>query len=82
MLMLIDTPDPRYRPESGRDGPGRPRLGPWTGVLLTVCAACVYFARHGAPLIQFLLLVTSFAAFLAAVLSLWMHGDATRDEEP
>jgi hypothetical protein len=81
MLMLIDTPDPRYRPDSGRDGPGRPRPGLWTALLLAGSGACLYLARSVPPLLQFLLLFGSFAAFLAAIFSLWMH-DESSEEEP
>ena len=80
--MLIDTPDPRYRPDSGRDGPGRPRPGLWTVLLLAGSGTCLYFARYVGPLFQFALLVCSFAAFLAAIFSLWMHGSEGADEEP
>jgi hypothetical protein len=81
MLMLIDTPDPRYRPDSGRDGPGRPRPGLWTVLLLAGSGTCLYLARSVPALLQFLLLFGSFAAFLAAIFSLWMH-DERSEEEP
>jgi hypothetical protein len=81
--MLVDTPDPRYRPDSGRDGPGRPRLGLWTVLLLAGSGTSLYLARFGWPaLVEFVLLFGSFAAFLAAIFSLWMHDDEASEEEP
>jgi|tagenome__1003787_1003787.scaffolds.fasta_scaffold20101290_2 hypothetical protein len=83
MLMLVDTPDPRYRPESGRDGPGRPRPGVHTILLLAGSGTSLYLARAvGAASVEFLLLFASFTAFLAAIFSLWMHGGEPAEEEP
>ena len=83
MLMLVDTPDPRYRPDSGRDGSGRPRPGLATVLLLARSGICLYLARFVGPaLLEFMLLFGSFAAFLAAIFSLWMYGDEPSEEEP
>ena len=82
MLMLVDTPDPRYQPDSGRDGPGPPRPGVWTVLLLAGSGTSLYLARSVGAVVQFLLLFASFAAFLAAIFSLWMDGGPSAPEEP
>jgi hypothetical protein len=82
MLMLIDTPDPRYGGDPGRDGPGRPRLGLRTVVLLCGCALCLYLARFVPRLVEFVLLTGAFSALLAAIFSLWRVGGGPPAEEP
>jgi hypothetical protein len=82
MLMLIDTPDPRYRPDRGGDGPGRPHLGVRTVLLLGASGGCLYLARSAAAMIEFVLLVGSFSLLLVAIFSLWMYSDEPSTDEP
>jgi hypothetical protein len=81
MLMLIDTADPRYRPQGDGDGPGRPRVGVHTFLLLGAAGACLYAAHSTPAFVSYILLVATFALGLAAVLTLWLHGeDGPREE--
>ena len=82
MLMLIDTPDPRYGGDPGRDGPGRPHLGARTVALLGGCAICLYLARFVPGFVQVLLLAAAFGELLAAIFSLWSIDDEPPAEEP
>jgi hypothetical protein len=82
MLMLIDTPDPRYRGDPGRDGPGPPHLGVRSAALLSGCAMCLYLARSAPALVQFVLMVGAFTALLAAIFSLWSPSGGPPAEEP
>jgi hypothetical protein len=75
MLMLIDTPDPRYGPDRGGDGPGRPHLGARAVLLFGASGGCLYLAKFAGALIEFVLLVGSFSLFLVALFSLWVHSD-------
>jgi hypothetical protein len=81
MLMLIDTPDPRYRPDRGGDGPGRPHLGVRSVLLFGASGACLYLARSVPAMIEFVLLMGSFSLFLVAIFSLWMHADESSDDD-
>jgi hypothetical protein len=78
MLMLIDTPDPRYRPE-----PDRPRE-PWGRrhptarvrvpfVLAVVCMLAAYIVSS--PLLIFGLSMASTMLFFDAILALLPTGD-------
>ena len=82
MLMLIDTPDPRYGGDPGRDGPGRPHLGARTVALLGGCAICLYLARFTFGVLQLALLAGAFSALLAAIFSLWRMSGEPPAEEP
>ncbi|MEA2247351.1 MAG: hypothetical protein QOH46_1880 [Solirubrobacteraceae bacterium] len=82
MLMLIDTPDPRYGPDRGGDGPGRPHLGVRTVLLFSASGGCLYLGRSAAAVIEFVLLVGSFSLFMGAIFSLWMHSDESSEDEP
>jgi hypothetical protein len=82
MLMLIDTPDPRYGGDRGGDGPGPPHVGVRTVALLGGCAICLYLARFTFGVVQFALLAGAFSALLAAIFSLWRPRDGPPAEEP
>jgi hypothetical protein len=82
MFMLIDTPDPRYRPDGDGDGPGRPRVGVHTVLLLAASVACLYSARFTPAGVTYILLVGSFVSFLVAVLTLWIHREDPPTKEP
>jgi hypothetical protein len=82
MLMLIDTSDPRYGPDRGGDGPGRPRVGVHTVLLLATSVACFYSARFTPAGIAYLLLIGSFVTFAVAVLTLWSDREDIPSEEP
>jgi hypothetical protein len=82
MLMLIDTPDPRYGGGPGRDGPGRPHLGVRTVALLCGCALCLYLARFVPGFVEVLLLAGAFSTLLAAIFSLWNLDGGPPAEEP
>jgi hypothetical protein len=82
MLMLIDTPDPRYGPDRGGDGPGRPHVGVRTVLLFSASGGCLYLARTAAAVIEFALIVGSLSFFLVAIFSLWTHSDEPSRDEP
>jgi hypothetical protein len=82
MLMLIDTPDPRYGGDPGRDGPGPPHVGVRTVTLLGACALCMYLARFTSGVVQLALLTGAFSALLAAIFSLWSPRGGPPAEEP
>jgi hypothetical protein len=81
MLMLIDTPDPRYG-GPGRDGPGPPYLGARTVVLLGGCAFCLYLARFVPGFVDFLLSAAAFSTLPAAIFSVRNLGGGPPAEEP
>jgi hypothetical protein len=80
MLMLLDTPDPRYG--RGGDGPGRPHLGVRTVLLFGASGGCLYLARSAAAVIEFVLLVGSFSLLMVAIFSLWTNSDQHAEDEP
>ena len=82
MLMLIDTPDPRYGRDPGGDGPGPPHIGVRTIALLGGCAVCLSVARFTFGFVQVVLLAAAFSALLASIFSLWSLSDEPPAEEP
>jgi hypothetical protein len=81
MLMLIDTPDPRYRPEPEPE-PERERE-PWrlrhprarVGLPLAGCAVCFAVAYVVPPFVTFLLTVTAIMLFFDGALAMLPTGD-------
>ncbi len=74
-LMLIDTPDPRYRhePEPDRTPSWRPNMRVWTPIAASV--ACFLVAYLVPPLVTFLLTIVGLVLFFDGVLSLLPAGD-------
>ena len=74
MLMLIDTPDPRYRPDPAPDDPWRrrPTLRVWLWVL---GAAAAIVLAHFIPvgMIGFWLDIAAFWLAMGAVREQWMR---------
>ena len=74
MLMLIDTPDPRYQPEPREPWHRRhPRVRiclPWVG-----CLTCIVAAYMVPPLITFILTVVALMLFFDGALALLPRGD-------
>jgi hypothetical protein len=75
MLMLLNTPDPRYRPdgEPGRSRRWRPNLRLW--LPLIGAAVCLVVAGFVPPLPGYVLVMAAFGLFLDAATSLWPKGD-------
>jgi hypothetical protein len=78
MLMLIDTPDPRYRPEQPEPDrePWRqrhPRARVW--MPLAGCAACFGAAYLVPPFVTFVLTVAALMLFFDGALALMPTGD-------
>ena len=75
-LMLIDTPDPRYRgepdPEPERER-WRPNLRVWAPILASV--VCFGVAYLVPPFVTFLLTVAGLLLFFDGVLALVPSGD-------
>ena len=77
MLMLIDTPDPRYRPED------EPEEEPWRRrhPLMRVClpmaasAACFGVAYVVPPFVTFVLTIVAMMLFFDGALALLPTGD-------
>jgi hypothetical protein len=71
-LMLIDTPDPRYRgepePEPERRRSWRPNYRLWLPILGSLI--CFAFAYVVPPLVMFLLTIAGVMLFFDGVLSL------------
>jgi hypothetical protein len=79
MLMLIDTPDPRYRPD--QPDPGR-RWNPNLRVLIPLVAAavCLGVAYLVPPLVSYILMVAGLILFFDAGTSLFpSSSDGLRD---
>ena len=80
MLMLIDTPDPRYRPDPGPHGPGRrrPTLRVWLWLL---GAAAAFVVAHFVPvtMIGAWLDIGAFWLLLGAAREYWLR-DVPGDE--
>jgi hypothetical protein len=74
MLMLIDTPDPRYRPDPAPHEPGRRRstLRVWLWLL---CAVAAIVLAHFIPvaMIGFWLDIAAFWLFMGAAHEQWMR---------
>jgi hypothetical protein len=77
MLMLIDTPDPRYRPdpepekEPWRRRHPRARIClPWSGMVL-----CLVVAYLVPPLVTFVLTMAAMILFFDGALALLPSGD-------
>jgi hypothetical protein len=82
MLMLIDTPDPRYRREPP-DEPGRqwnPNLRVWIPLILAVlCLGVAYFVP---PLPSYLLMVAGLVLFFDGATSLFPStNDGLKDHQ-
>jgi hypothetical protein len=77
MLMLIDTPDPRYGREPERRAPWsqrHPRARVWLPI--AACVACVLAAYVvGPPLWTFVLTVAAMMFFFDGALALMPTGD-------
>jgi hypothetical protein len=73
MLMLIDTPDPRYRPDPAPDEPWRrPTLRVWLWLLAAVAAIVL---AHFIPvaMIGFWLDIAAFWLLMGAAREHWMR---------
>jgi hypothetical protein len=72
MLMLIDTPDPRYRPEPEPEKEPWRRRHPRMRVLLPVCASVLCFAVAYVvpPFVTFLLTIVAMMLFFDGALAL------------
>jgi hypothetical protein len=75
MLGLIDTPDPRYRPEPEPER--RPRRPPHMRLWLTLggCIACFLLAGLMPPLVAYVLAIAGMALFFDGATSLLPSGD-------
>ena len=79
--MLIDTPDPRYRPDPGADPPWRrANLPAW--LWLGGAVACFVLAHFVAPVLAYLLQVAAFCLMLAAADARWLGGQSRRRSDP
>jgi hypothetical protein len=81
MLMLIDTPDPRYRPDEPEPEPGRRRWNPRLRVLLPLVGAilCIAIAYLVPPLVAYVLMVVGLVLFFDAATSLYPSGGGMTD---
>jgi hypothetical protein len=74
MLMLIDTPDPRYRPDPAPDEPWgrRPTLRVWLWLL---AAAAAIVLAHFIPVagVGFWLEIAAFWLLMGAAREQWMR---------
>jgi hypothetical protein len=79
MLMLIDTPDPRYRPEQPPE-PGR-QWNPNLRVLIPLAAAvvCLGVAYLTPPLVSYLLMIAGLVLFFDGATSLFPGTDGLKD---
>ena len=80
MLMLIDTPDPRYRPD-GEDEPGRERRwrpNPRVWTPFVGCVVCLVLAGMVAPLPSFVLAMVALGLFMDGATALLPPGDGLR----
>jgi hypothetical protein len=78
MLMLIDTPDPRYRPDNPE--PGRrwnPNLRVWVPLIAAV--VCLGMAYLVPPLVSYILMVAGLVLFFDGATSLFPTSDGLRD---
>jgi hypothetical protein len=77
MLMLIDTPDPRYRPEPEPEKEPWRRRHPLMRVLLPIAAsvACFGIAYLVPPLVTFVLTIVAMMLFFDGALALLPTGD-------
>jgi hypothetical protein len=77
MLMLIDTPDPRYRPDDEPEKePGR-RRHPRARVFLPIAAsvACFALAYLVPPFVTFVLTIVAMMLFFDGALAMLPSGD-------
>jgi anti-sigma factor RsiW len=83
MLMLIDTPDPRYRPDPAPHEPRRrgptPRVWLW---LLGAGAAIVLAHFIPVGMIGFWLDIAAFWLLMGAAREQWMRDDPKSGPEP
>jgi hypothetical protein len=77
MLMLIDTPDPRYRPEPEPEREPWRRRHPRARVALPLagCAVCFGVAYLVPPFITFVLTIVAMMLFFDGALALLPTGD-------
>jgi hypothetical protein len=77
MLMLIDTPDPRYRPEPEPDKEPWRRRHPRARVFLPLGAsvACFVIAYLVPPFVTFVLTIVAMMLFFDGALALLPTGD-------
>jgi anti-sigma factor RsiW len=83
MLMLIDTPDPRYRPDPSPHEPWRrrPTLRVWLWLLATAAAIVLaHFIPVG--MIGFWLDIAAFWLLMGAVREQWMRDGPGADPGP
>jgi hypothetical protein len=76
-VMLVDTPDPRYRPEPEPEREPWRRRHPRARVVLpfACCAVCFLFAYLAGPLLMFVLTVAALMFFFDGALALMPSGD-------
>jgi hypothetical protein len=77
MLMLIDTPDPRYRPEPEPEKEPWRRRHPRARVALPLagCVLCFTIAYLVPPFVTFLLTIAAMMLFFDGALALLPTGD-------
>jgi hypothetical protein len=77
MLMLIDTPDPRYRPEPEPEKEPWRRRHPRMRVCLPMAGsvACFAVAYHVPPAVTFVLTIVAMMLFFDGALALLPTGD-------
>ena len=77
--MLLDTPDPRYRPEPEPEPEREPwrRRHPRARLILpwVACIACFAAAYHVPPFVTFVLTVAALMLFFDGALALLPTGD-------